>query len=200
MLLCVGCGNPGKSHAMQRHNIGFMAIDAIAKLHNFAPSQQQFDGALYKHGGQETKVMLFKPGTYMNNSGIPLQKIARFYKVPPSNIVVFHDELDLAQGKLHMKSHGGFAGHNGLASIGAHIGKGFRRARLGIGHPGHKSLVHSYVLSDFSSLEKQWLPLFLDALAEFFPLLMENEDAMYQNKVHLATNQLRAGLQESQET
>lgn len=184
MLLCVGLGNPGQKYSGNRHNIGFMAIDRIAARHNFPPFKNKFQGQLSETTLNGEKVQLLKPETFMNESGKSVAEATRLYKLPPQNIIVFYDELDLTPGKLRMKTGGGLAGHNGLKSLKAHIGADFRRARLGIGHPGHKDQVLGHVLKDFSTADSKWLPFFLDALAEHAPLLFSGEDATYQNRVH----------------
>ncbi|HRY03209.1 MAG TPA: aminoacyl-tRNA hydrolase, partial [Beijerinckiaceae bacterium] len=149
MLLFVGLGNPGRQYARNRHNIGFMAIEQIARAHNFAPFRARFQGRVSEGQIGGEKVILLEPETYMNESGRAVGEAARFYKIGLDGIAVFHDELDLAPGKCRVKIGGGAAGHNGLRSIDAHLGKDYRRIRLGIGHPGDKNLVHSYVLNDF---------------------------------------------------
>jgi len=153
MLLWIGLGNPGAKYAGNRHNIGFMVMDAIGDDHNFPPYKSQFKGMTRQGliGGK--KVMLLKPMTFMNESGQSVQAAMSFYKIPLENVTVFHDELDLSPGKFRMKTGGGIAGHNGLRSIRQHCGEDFQRVRLGIGHPGHKDKVHSYVLSDFAKAE-----------------------------------------------
>ena len=189
MLLWVGLGNPGDKYAGSRHNIGFMAIDAIGDLHNFSSEKSKFKG-LIREGlvnveGRPTKVLLLKPLTFMNESGRAVQQAMQFYKIPLDKLTVFHDELDLAPGKFRMKTGGGIAGHNGLRSIRQHVGEEFHRARLGIGHPGQKSKVHSYVLSDFSKSEQDWLSDFLDALARASDILAQGEHDKYQTRVDL---------------
>ena len=189
MLLWVGLGNPGDKYAGNRHNIGFMAIDAIGDLHNFSSEKSKFKG-LIREGlvnveGRPTKVLLLKPLTFMNESGRAVQQAMQFYKIPLDKLTVFHDELDLAPGKFRMKTGGGIAGHNGLRSIRQHVGEEFHRARLGIGHPGQKSKVHSYVLSDFSKSEQDWLSDFLDALARASDILAQGEHDKYQTRVDL---------------
>ena len=154
MLLFVGLGNPGARHAGNRHNIGFMAVDAIAKRHGFPPWRRRFQGVATEGTLGSERVLLLLPGTFMNESGRAVEEAAHFYKIGLDDIVVFHDELDLPPGKLRVKTGGGVAGHNGLRSISAHLGNDYRRARIGIGHPGVKELVHSYVLSDFAKSEK----------------------------------------------
>lgn len=189
MLLLAGLGNPGSKHAGNRHNIGFMAIDRIAERHGFPAFRSKFQGRVSAGRLGDTETLLLKPETYVNESGKSVAEAVRMVKLPLSRIVVFYDELDLAPGRLRMRTGGGLAGHNGLRSLKAHIGADFRRARLGIGHPGHKDLVLAHVLKDFSKTDREWLPDFLDALAEHAPLLAENdglgEDATYQNRVHL---------------
>ncbi len=188
MLLLIGLGNPGAKHAANRHNIGFMAIDQIAQKHGFGDFRPKFQGQIAEGQLGGMKTLLLKPESYMNDSGKSASQAVRFYKQPLENIVVFYDEMDLTAGKLRMRIGGGLAGHNGLRSLKAHIGNDFRRARLGIGHPGHKKQVIAHVLQDFSEDEQSWLTPFLDALAEYAPLLAENDDATYQNRVHMALN------------
>jgi len=188
MLLLAGLGNPGPEHANNRHNIGFMVLDKIAERHNFPPFEKKFrglftKGALDKGALGKEETLLLKPTTYMNESGKSLAELIRFYKLPLAQVVVFYDELDLPPGTLRMKLGGGLAGHNGLRSLKAHIGNEFRRARLGIGHPGDKDKVTAYVLHDFSNAERTWLTPLLDALAEHAPLLATHNDATYQNHV-----------------
>jgi PTH1 family peptidyl-tRNA hydrolase len=157
MLLFVGLGNPGAKYAGNRHNIGFMAMDRIAQDHGFGPWKGKFQGDIAEGqlGGQ--KVMLLKPGTFMNLSGQSVGEAMRFYKLEPGDVTVFHDELDLAPGKVRVKTGGGHAGHNGLRSIHQHIGEAYQRVRLGIGHPGRKELVAQYVLQDFAKADAEWL-------------------------------------------
>lgn len=187
MLLLVGLGNPGPRYAANRHNIGFMAIDRIAARHRFGPWRSRFQGAVAEGVLGGVKTLLLKPATYMNESGRAVGEASRFLKIPIADVVVLHDELDLAPGKMRMKVGGGNAGHNGLRSITAHIGNDYRRVRLGIGHPGAKELVHGYVLSDFGKAEQQgWVAALTDAVADHAELVALNEDASFQNKVHLA--------------
>ena len=189
MLLWVGLGNPGAKYAGNRHNIGSMAIDAIASDHGFSPEKTKFKGLACEGTvmaeGRPVKVLLLKPMTYMNESGRSVQQAMQFYKIPLDKVTVFHDELDLAPGKFRMKTGGGIAGHNGLRSIRQHCGEAFHRARLGIGHPGHKDKVHSYVLSDFAKAEKNWLADFMDALARAADDLALGQRDKYQSKVDL---------------
>ena len=186
MLLFVGLGNPGRPYAGNRHNIGFMAIEAIARAHSFPVARSKYQ-ALTTEGtiGLE-RVILMQPQTYMNDSGRAVAEAARFHKIPLDNIVVFHDELDLPPSKLRVKKGGGNAGHNGLRSITAHMGNDYRRVRLGIGHPGDKSLVHGFVLNDFGRGEMDWVNTLCDAIAKHAPLLVTSDDAGFQNRIHLA--------------
>jgi peptidyl-tRNA hydrolase, PTH1 family len=186
MLLLVGLGNPGARHAGNRHNIGFMAVDAIAKRHGFPPWRRRFHGVATEASLGAQRVLLLLPGTFMNESGRAVEEAAHFYKIGLDNIVVFHDELDLPPGKLRIKTGGGVAGHNGLRSISAHLGNDYRRARIGIGHPGVKELVHSYVLSDFAKSEKGWVETMCEAIADNAALLAKGPDSSFQNKIHLA--------------
>jgi PTH1 family peptidyl-tRNA hydrolase len=185
MQLFVGLGNPGRSYARNRHNIGFMAVEAIAREHAFPPFRKAFQGATSEGrlGGQ--RVALLLPQTFMNESGRSVGEACRFFKIEPGEVTVFHDELDLAPSKLRIKTGGGNAGHNGLRSISAHIGNDYKRVRLGIGHPGDKALVHSFVLSDFSKSEIEWAQTLCAALARNADLLAKGDDAALQNKVHL---------------
>jgi len=186
MRLFVGLGNPGARYAGNRHNIGFMAVEAIARAHGATPWRRRFSGAATEAvlGGQ--RVLILKPETYMNDSGRSVAEAQRFFKIELSDMVVFHDELDLAPAKLRVKIGGGNAGHNGLRSITAHCGNEYRRVRMGIGHPGDKALVHPYVLSDFARSEEPWVEDLCRAVADHAALLARGEDASFQNKVHLA--------------
>lgn len=186
MLLFVGLGNPGRQYAGNRHNIGFMALEAIARRNGFATARTRFQGLVSEGNIAGEKVLLLQPQTYMNESGRAVGEAARFHKIPVGDIVVFHDELDLAPAKCRIKVGGGVAGHNGLRSITAHVGNDYKRVRLGIGHPGDKSLVHSYVLNDFAKSEEGWVETLCDALADNAGLLVKGDDAGLQNKVHLA--------------
>jgi PTH1 family peptidyl-tRNA hydrolase len=186
MLLFVGLGNPGARHARNRHNIGFMAVGAIARRYAFAPSRARFQSRASEGQIGGERIVLIEPQTFMNDSGRAVHEAARFYKIPREDILVFHDELDLAPGKLRVKIGGGNAGHNGLRSITAHMGNDYKRVRLGIGHPGDKTLVHSYVLSDFGKSEEPWVEALCNATADQVPLLVKGDDAHFQSKVHLA--------------
>lgn len=179
MKLFVGLGNPGEKYAHNRHNIGFMALDTIAKQHAFGPWKKKFhslaaDGEI---GGE--KVLLLKPETFMNDSGRAVQDACRFLKIDLNEIVVFHDELDLAPAKVKVKVGGGNAGHNGLRSISAHLGNDYKRVRLGIGHPGSKDAVTHYVLNDFAKVEAQWLDQLLTAIAGAASRLTKGDDARF---------------------
>jgi len=185
MRLFVGLGNPESRHARNRHNIGFMAVDALVRRHEFGPFRSKFSGALAEGTVAGERVLALKPVTYMNLSGDSVGACARFYKIDPAEIAVIHDELDLAPGKLRVKRGGGTAGHNGLRSIDAAIGPDFWRVRLGIGHPGVKELVLSYVLQDFSSEEMGWVTPLVEAVAEALPLLVADDDSGFMSKVAL---------------
>lgn len=185
MLLFVGLGNPGAKYARNRHNIGFMAIDAIAREHNFSPLRKRFQGVASEGVIDGARAMLLQPQTFMNESGRAVAEAARFHKIALNDIVVFHDELDLAPSKLRVKTGGGNAGHNGLRSITALMGNDYRRVRLGIGHPGDKSLVHSYVLNDFAKSEEAWVQALCDGIARNVGQLAKGDDTGFQNKLHL---------------
>ncbi len=187
MLLFVGLGNPGPEHAGNRHNIGFMAADAIVRRHSFGAWRSRFHGLVAEGKLGHRKVLVLKPQTYMNESGRSAGEAMRFHKLKLSAMVVFHDELDLVPGKLRVKTGGGNAGHKGLRSLDAHLGKDYRRVRLGIGHPGDKARVTGHVLRDFAKADKAWLTPFLDALAEAAPLLAKGDDGAFMSKIaHLA--------------
>src|SRR6201993_1975945 len=186
MLLFVGLGNPGAKYAHNRHNIGFMAVNEIARRHGFAPWRRRFQGETSEGTLDRERAVLLRPATFMNESGRAVQEAAHFFKLGESEITVFQDELELPPGKVRIKVGGGIAGHNGLRSISAHIGNDYRRARLGIGHPGVKELVHSYVLSDFSKADRPWVEALCEAIADNAGLLATGHDSTFQNKVHLA--------------
>ncbi len=183
MKLFAGLGNPGAKYARNRHNIGFMAVDAIAADHGFGPWRAKFQGRVAEGTLGGEKVVLLKPETFMNLSGQSVGEAARFYKLAPGDVVVFHDELDLAPGKLRVKQGGGHAGHNGLRSIEAHIGREFQRVRLGIGHPGHKDRVVGYVLQDFAKADAEWLDDLMRGIADGAPWLAEGKPDRFQNAV-----------------
>jgi PTH1 family peptidyl-tRNA hydrolase len=186
MLLLVGLGNPGARYAGNRHNVGFMAVEAIAKRHGIGPWRRRFQGVTAEGpiGGERSLLLL--PGTFMNESGRAVAEAAHFYKLTPDAITVVHDELDLTPGKVRVKVGGGVAGHNGLRSITEHIGNDYRRVRIGIGHPGVKDLVHAYVLNDFAKSDREWVEALTAIIADNADLLAKGEDASFQNKVHLA--------------
>jgi peptidyl-tRNA hydrolase, PTH1 family len=186
MRLFVGLGNPGAKYAHNRHNIGFMAVDEIARRHGFAPWRRRFQGETSEGSLDGERVVLLRPTTFMNESGRAVQEAARFFKLAPGEVTVFQDELELPPAKVRVKVGGGIAGHNGLRSISAHIGNEYRRVRLGIGHPGVKELVHGYVLSDFAKDERPWVQALCEAVAESAGLLTTDRDSTFQNKVHLA--------------
>ena len=186
MKLLVGLGNPGPKYAGNRHNIGFMALDAIARRHASAPFRARFRGEMAEATIGGEKVLLLKPLTYMNESGRSVGEAMGFFKIALADVIVFHDELDLPPAKLRIKTGGGNAGHNGLRSITAQCGNDYMRVRLGIGHPGIKDLVHAYVLNDFGKSERPWVEDLGDAIADNAALLAKGDDAGFQNKVHLA--------------
>ena len=186
MLLLVGLGNPGARYAGNRHNVGFVIVETIAKRHGFAPWRRRFQGVAAEGTIAGEKVQLLLPGTFMNESGRAVAEAMHFYKLGLSDIAVIHDELDLPPGKVRVKTGGGIAGHNGLRSISSHIGNDYRRVRIGIGHPGVKEMVHPYVLSDFAKAERPWVEALTDIMADNAELLARGEDASFQNKVHLA--------------
>jgi peptidyl-tRNA hydrolase, PTH1 family len=186
MLLLVGLGNPGARYVGNRHNIGFAAVQEIAKRHGIGPWRRRFQGVACEGplGGERTLLLL--PGTYMNESGRAVAEAVHFYKLSPADVIVFHDEIDLPPGKVRVKVGGGIAGHNGLRSISEHIGNDYRRVRIGVGHPGDKDLVQHYVLSDFAKSDRGWVEALIGILAADAELLAQSKDASFQNKVHLA--------------
>jgi len=186
MLLFVGLGNPGANHVGNRHNIGFMVVQAVAKRHDIGPWRRRFQGVAVEGSIASERVLLLLPGTYMNESGRAVAEAVNFYKLALDQVVVFHDEIDLAPGKVRIKIGGGVAGHNGLRSITSHIGNDYRRVRIGVGHPGVKELVHAHVLSDFAKSERPWVVALCDIIADNAGLLAKGEDATFQNKIHLA--------------
>lgn len=183
MQILVGLGNPGAKYAANRHNIGFMALDRIASDHGFAPWKAKFQGQIAEGRLGGDKALLLKPETFMNLSGQSVGEAMRFYKLEPGDVTVFHDELDLAPGKVRLKTGGGHAGHNGLRSIHAHIGEAYHRVRLGIGHPGRKELVAAYVLHDFAKADEGWLDDVLRGLSDGAPYLVEGDRSRFQNAV-----------------
>lgn len=187
MLIIAGLGNPGAKYASNRHNIGFMAADVIHTRHRFPAWRKNFQAEVAEGVIDGERVLLMKPQTYMNESGRSVGEAVRFLKLAPSDIVVIHDELDLPPGKLRMKVGGGHGGHNGLRSISSQITDGYRRMRLGIGHPGDKALVHAHVLSDFAKADRDWLVRLLDAIADNAGELTKGADNTFANRVHLIT-------------
>jgi peptidyl-tRNA hydrolase, PTH1 family len=186
MRLLVGLGNPGSEHVGNRHNIGFMVVQEIARRHGFPPWRRRFQGVATEGAIGSERVLLLLPGTYMNDSGRAVGEAARFYKLGLGDIIVVHDEIDLAPMKMRVKMGGGIAGHNGLRSITAHIGNDYRRVRIGVGHPGAKELVYGYVLGDFAKAERPWVEALVGIVADNADLLARGEDNTFQNKVHLA--------------
>jgi PTH1 family peptidyl-tRNA hydrolase len=185
MKLFVGLGNPGAQYAGHRHNIGFMAVDRIAADHGFSPWRSRFQGQTSEGQLGGEKVLLLKPGTYMNRSGQSVGEALRFFKLTPGDVTVFHDELDLAPGKLRLKQGGGHAGHNGLRSIHEHLGDAYGRVRLGIGHPGHKDAVAGYVLHDFAKADQDWLDDLLRGISDGAVALAASDGPKFMNTVAL---------------
>lgn len=183
MKLFAGLGNPGAKYAGNRHNIGFMALDAIQRAHGFTPWRAKFQAEMSEGNLGGEKVLLLKPLTFMNLSGQSVSAAMRFYKLSPGDLVVFHDELDLSPGKMRQKQGGGHAGHNGLRSIHDHIGPDYARVRLGIGHPGHKDRVSAYVLSDFAKADQDWLDDLMRGIADGAPALAAGDSARFSNLV-----------------
>ena len=186
MLLFVGLGNPGPKHASNRHNIGFMAVQAIARRHNLSPWRRRFQGVAVEGNIANERTLLLLPGTYMNESGRAVVEAMHFYKLDPAGIAVFNDEVDLQPAKVRVKVGGSDAGHNGLRSISAHLGNDYKRVRIGIGKPDVKELVPSHVLGDFAKSEWAWVEALCDVIADNAPLLIEGKDSTFQNKIHLA--------------
>lgn len=186
MLIFAGLGNPGTKYANNRHNVGFMAADAIARRHSFSPWSKKFHGLIAEGSLGGEKVLLIKPQTFMNLSGQAVGEAMRFYKLEPSDVTVFYDELDLVPGKVRIKVGGGAGGHNGIRSLDGHIGQNYRRVRIGIGHPGVKEFVQPHVLGDFAKADKEWLEPLLDALADNAGMLAGGDDSGFMNKLALA--------------
>lgn len=184
MILICGLGNPGAEYAKNRHNVGFMAVDAMAAEYGIGPFKAKYQGDFAEGRIGSQRIAILKPQTYMNNSGQSVAAAAKFYKIPPERIIVFFDELDLEPGKTRAKKGGGNAGHNGLKSMDAHLGTPeYWRVRIGIGHPGDKARVTGYVLGDFAKSDQEWLEKLLDALAKHLPLMLEFDDNHYMTKV-----------------
>jgi PTH1 family peptidyl-tRNA hydrolase len=192
MLLFAGLGNPGAKYANFRHNVGFMAADAIARRHSFSPWAKKFQALVCEGRIGDEKIVLIKPQTFMNLSGQSVGEALRFYKLDPSALTVFYDELDLAPGKVRVKTGGGAGGHNGIRSIDGHVGKDYRRVRIGIGHPGVKEMVTPHVLGDFAKTDREWLDPLLDAIADSAGLLIKGDESGFMNRITLA---LREKLQ-----
>jgi PTH1 family peptidyl-tRNA hydrolase len=186
MLLFVGLGNPGAKYAHNRHNVGFMVVDEIARRHGFQPWRRRFQGETAEGTLERERVVLLKPMTFMNDSGQAVQEASSFFKLAPNEITVLHDEIELPPAKVRVKVGGGIAGHNGLRSVSAHVGNDYRRVRIGVGHPGIKELVHGYVLNDFAKDERPWVEALREAIADNAGLLATGRDSTFQNKVHLA--------------
>jgi len=186
MRLLVGLGNPGPRYAGNRHNVGFMVLEAIARRHGIGPWRRRFQGVAAEGPLGGERAILLLPGTFMNDSGLAVAEAAHFYKIGVGDIVVFHDEIDLAPAKVRVKTGGGVAGHNGLRSISSHVGNDYRRVRIGVGHPGAKELVMPYVLGDFAKSERPWVEALCDIIADNAVMIARGEDSGFQNKVHLA--------------
>src|SRR6185436_9167427 len=194
MLLLVGLGNPGAKYAGNRHNIGFMAVDAIARAYKAGPWKKKFRSEVAECSIDGVRTLLMKPQTFYNDSGHAVAEASRFYKIPTTEIVVFYDEIDLAPGRFRMKQGGGAAGNNGIRSISAWLDDdNFRRARLGTGHPGHADKVHGHVLSDFAKSDAAWVEKLLDAVAKAAPMLAHGEDDKYQAEVMRLAPAAKAG-------
>jgi len=192
MYLVVGLGNPGEKYARNRHNIGFMAADEIVRRHSFSAYRAKFQGEISEGKIGTEKVLVLKPQTFMNESGRSVKEAVTFYKIAPEDIIVLHDELDLTPGKLRVKRGGGHAGHNGLRSIHAHVGEGYARVRLGIGHPGSKDRVTGHVLKDFAKSDEDWMIPQLDAVADNIDLIFAGRDSDFMTRVAQAVNPPRS--------
>src|SRR5262249_44851363 len=186
MLLLVGLGNPGARYAGNRHNVGFLAVQEIAKRHGLGPWRRRFAGVACEGPLDGVRTLLLLPGTFMNESGRAVAEAAHFYKLSLSDITVFHDEIDLPPGKGRVKMGGGIAGNNGLRSISEHIGNDYRRVRIGVGHPGDKDMVQHYVLSDFAKSDRDWVNALIAIIGDNAELIARGQDASFQNKVRLA--------------
>jgi PTH1 family peptidyl-tRNA hydrolase len=183
MLVLAGLGNPGAGYAGHRHNMGFMAVDAIASLHRFAPWRKKFQGEMSEGEIAGTRILLLKPMTYMNLSGQSVAAALGFYKLGPEALIVFHDEIDIMLGRLKVKAGGGHGGHNGIRDIMAHVGPDFRRVRLGVGHPGEKALVHNHVLQEFAKAERELAAQVIEAVAAETPRLVAGDDSGFMSRV-----------------
>ena len=183
MLLVVGLGNPGKKYENNRHNIGFMAVDRFVCQHSFSAYRSKFKGEVAFGKIGSDKALALKPTTFMNESGRSVQAAVDFYDIPTENIIVIHDDIDLVEGKVRVKTGGGHAGHNGLRSLHAHVGTDFMRVRIGVGHPGDKVEVPGYVLNDFSKLERGLVDKIVDAVGEYIPILFEENHSLFMTKI-----------------
>ncbi|TIV70838.1 MAG: aminoacyl-tRNA hydrolase [Mesorhizobium sp.] len=186
MLVFAGLGNPGAKYQNNRHNVGFMAADAIARRHSFSPWSKKFQGLISEGTLGGDKVLLIKPQTFMNLSGQSVGEALRFYKLDAAALTVFYDEIDLAAGKVRVKVGGGSGGHNGIRSLDQHVGNAYRRIRIGVGHPGVKEMVHGHVLGDFAKADREWLDVLLDAIADDAGLLAKGDDSSFMNRITLA--------------
>lgn len=185
MLLFAGLGNPGAKYANNRHNVGFMAADAIARRHSFSPWSRKFQAEIAEGRIGGEKVLLLKPQTFMNLSGQAVGEALRFYKLAPSAVTAFYDEIDLAAGKVRVKVGGGSGGHNGIRSLDQHIGNDYRRVRIGVGHPGVREMVHGHVLGDFAKADREWLDVLLEAIADNAAMIAAGDDSGFMNRVTL---------------
>ncbi|MEL6102199.1 MAG: aminoacyl-tRNA hydrolase [Pseudomonadota bacterium] len=193
MKLIVGLGNPGPKYARHRHNIGFMVLDRIAADHGFPTWKSKHQGSVSEGRFGSDRAILLKPETYMNKSGDSVGAAMRFYKLEPQDVIVFHDEIDLSPGKVRVKDGGGHAGHNGLRSVHAHIGPDYQRVRLGVGHPGHKDRVPSYVLNDFAKADQEWLEDVIRGCSDGITHLVASDPGRFMNAVALRTAPPRSG-------
>ena len=187
MLLVVGLGNAGPKYTSNRHNVGFMVVDELIRAYGLGRGRERFQSIVHEGWLAGEKVLALKPTTYVNESGRAVGSAMRFYKLTPAHVIAIHDELDLAPGKLRVKTGGGNGGHNGIKSIDAHIGRDYRRVRIGIGHPGHRDRVSGHVLSDFTAEEQGWRDPLIEAVAEAFPLIVAGDDSRFMSKVALLT-------------
>jgi len=187
VILIAGLGNPGPKYQNHRHNVGFLALDELHRHGSFSPWKKKFRGQTSEGMLDGQKVMLLKPETFMNDSGRSVSEAARFHKIPLGDVIVLYDELDLAPGKVRIKTGGGAGGHNGIRSIDSHLGKDYRRVRIGIGHPGHKDRVTGHVLGDFSKADHDWLDPLLEEMARSADMLVKGDDATFMNRLSLRT-------------
>ncbi|TPM53086.1 aminoacyl-tRNA hydrolase [Mesorhizobium sp. B2-2-4] len=193
-LVFAGLGNPGAKYMNNRHNVGFMAVDAIARRHSFSPWSKKFQGLIAEGTLGGEKIILIKPQTFMNLSGQSVGEALRFYKLGPGALTVFYDEIDLAEGKLRIKTGGGAGGHNGIRSIDGHVGNAYRRVRIGVGHPGVKEMVQHHVLGDFGKTDRDWLDPLLDTVADNAAMIVKGDESGFMNKAALAV-QGKAGVE-----